>query len=243
MAASVRQVVQFDGAGGGSPTRTASFPSATLAGSAIVALFLTFEEDESGNLSITGVSDNKSGSYSNVSGAAQDIVADLWILRAYVAANSAGGSSHSVTITANQNSVISGFLLEIEGAATTSPVAGSNGASGSASSISGASVNPTANGIHLAMIVAGGEFPVPTVSAGTGWTENNEFSPDSEYTMLALMSRAASSGVSQSIAATVTNRTPDFWNVSHIVVGEGEGASPVVALAGFRFYDDDGGEP
>jgi hypothetical protein len=216
---------------------SATFDSPTTAGSVIVALFMVFEEDETGNISVSSVAGNNSESYSNNAASAGTAgwAPNIWLTRSYYSGNITGRSGHQVTINLSETGFVLGEIVEVGGGGA---VDGGSSGSTTGTTVSGSGVTPTASGLHLALAVclAAGSR---TWTAGTGWTEDVDSSDGSDWSWT-LMSRAAAASASQTASATASG-TVFASTITHIVIADGVAPVTVDSVTPDTFEDGETG--
>lgn len=208
----VKEIVVGEGT-----SATATFDSPTTAGSKIVTQFMLYEIDESGNISVTGVSGNNSETHSNnaaSAGTAGSFFANVWLTRSFASGVISGRSGHQITITVSENAFIWGRIIEIGDAGA---VDGGSFGTTTGTTVSGSGVTPTSAGIHLALaacLAGGGRTWTP----GTGWTEQLD-ATDGSFWSQTLISRTAAASTSQTASATASS-TVDASTITHIVIAD-----------------------
>jgi hypothetical protein len=222
---------------GASDTHNITFPGDTGAGAGIGVQFLAFDVEEAGPPVVVSITDNKGGSYELVPGSGQDQFFDIARCASYAASGVSGGAGHTVTITFDRDVFLVAAIVEASGV---NGVAGGNAVeTDSTGGIAGAAVAPTSNGLHVGFIWT--LDPTTSFTPDSGWTERLEANDgDPNGWSLTLMTRAAVEDVSQSPGADFSAAEIAFCGITHFVFAD---APPLtLTQAGFRFYDDDGGE-
>ncbi len=192
-----------------------TFDSATGSARTIAVCFSAYENDETGNFTITGVTGNKGET--DTAAVSRLSVDNVWRNAIYVAPNVTGGSSHQITIAFSETVLgLMCTLVELSGCDLTTPV-DTTGNAGSVSSgqPSGGAATPSAAGIHLSHITILAPSAA-TFTPGAGWTEGADFN-DAAVTASTLIHRTAANGVSQTPSATASV-TPDAWQIVHVVL-------------------------
>jgi hypothetical protein len=132
-----------------------------------------------------------------------------------------GGGSYQVTGNLSGGAYVSIAILELGNALDVADF-NSAEASSNGSSVAGAAITPTVDGLHLASM--GSDAVGPTISPGTGWSEVIEVDEANNAGTIAVESRTAANGVQQT--PTWNINASATCNILHIVVEDAGGGGP-----------------
>lgn len=149
-----------------------------------------------------------------------------WQLSAFYAENITGQATHTLTGAFDSSSFANAACIEVSGVPTSATLNADASATGTSTDPTGAAISPTANGLHVFFVA---HDNLNAFTAGAGWTEVHQETPDGSIRM-GVYTRAAVSGVSQTPA--VTHATSAAWAILHLVIAEtGGGGAVIQAIA------------
>ena len=156
-----------------------------------------------------------------------------WQLSAFYAQNITGQSSHGITTSFDAAAFANVICAEISGAHTSTALNADNSATGVSTNPSGAAITPTSDGLHVFAVF---HNDTGAFTAGSGWTEAHQETPDGSIRM-GLYYRTAANGVSQTPA--VTQAVSAAWAILHVVIadaagGGGGSTGPILTLRNVR---------
>lgn len=201
-----------------------TFDSSTTSGNLIHVQTAVYDTDATPptNFSVT---DSKSNTYSNTGAPAVTFSTEARIEAKY-AANITGGASHQVTVSPGDTVYMTVGLIELSGAATSSPADGQNSNSGTGTAVSSGNVTPTTNG----MFVAGMSYDGSSTTIAVNWTSGTqrlEIDENNDACAQNIATKAATASTLDNAGWTLGTSTP--WAATIIAYKEAGAAGTTVS--------------
>lgn len=214
------------GSGTASPTTTTAFTAATTAGNLIV---VAISNDSGGTTSVTGVTDNKGNTYTKIKTVANSSALDI-----YYAANIAGGTGHTISVTWSLAAASNLSIIAQEySSMPTAPLDVSVSAIGSTVSPSSGATAATTQADELVVGILSFDAATTTVMAGSGYGNLTSIAVTGAHT--AMESKVISATGAQT--ATFTLAASRAW-IAAAVAFKASTAPPVTVNKGgfFAFF-------